>query len=618
MNYCSAIVVDFGSTNSGCARLDLGQGSTNYCEPIFIQGNQTYAKDNTWFFVRPDFWGRVISDYGQLTDSDFRILSREMPYTKEPNIVWGRQHIRAMADTIEEEGWIGFKYFKMNLYLNKNCEVGNQEVPIKEVVRLFLRILKIECLDCEKGRRNREVLSEEIQWGVTIPTIWGDRERKVMTEVASEVFGSHVRVLSEPEGPVLSGLIHSTGDGIFSLKKGRVNLVVDLGGGTTDITLLEETSDDADCEYPFKVIAATDGIGVGGNNVDEAFWNHILRVLSKDHSAPDGRRYDELNDTELKELLLTPFQKKLRSFIEMEDAWLEYKHGEKLQVQFPPSYLKWLRENGHNEVEATLTRIMIGVEDINVDELHKNVFQPTYEIIANKVHDFLKTNIDKIPKDASKCIVVKAGGLSLSNELRNLIDMQVNNLSLKFTSASLGADALKVSGSIMDGACIVLLNRKIINRKAPFNIFFDMGINLMALRNEYKEMGVNLSIGQLEELFERDAQNGAYTAEKAVPVGIKGEYLKDRSTPFVPANNAQERITFHFYGKEDGFVVLPHNNPECKLLGEITHETRGYKSFSFVIDFNEYPNNGNFHYFITSQENGEIMSEGNIPVQFSN
>ncbi len=245
MNYCSAIVVDFGSTNSGCARLDLGQGSTNYCEPIFIQGNQTYAKDNTWFFVRPDFWGRVISDYGQLTDSDFRILSREMPYTKEPNIVWGRQHIRAMADTIEEEGWIGFKYFKMNLYLNKNCEVGNQEVPIKEVVRLFLRILKIECLDCEKGRRNREVLSEEIQWGVTIPTIWGDRERKVMTEVASEVFGSHVRVLSEPEGPVLSGLIHSTGDGIFSLKKGRVNLVVDLGGGTTDITLLEETSDDA-------------------------------------------------------------------------------------------------------------------------------------------------------------------------------------------------------------------------------------------------------------------------------------------------------------------------------------------------------------------------------------
>ena len=133
-----------------------------------------------------------------------------------------------------------------------------------------------------------------------------------------------------------------------------------------------------------------------------------------------------------------------------------------------------------------------------------------------------------------------------------------------------------------------------------------------------KEMAVNLSIGQLEELFERDSQNGAYTAEKAVPVGIKGEYLKDRSKAFVPANNAQERITFHFYGKEDGFVVLPHNNPECKLLGEITHETRGYKSFSFVIDFNEYPNNGNFHYFITSQENGEIMSEGNIPVQFSN
>ena len=101
MSYCSAIVVDFGSTNSGGARIDLSQGA-NYREPIFIQGSQTYAKDNTWFFVHPDFWECVISNYGELSDSDFRILSREMPYTKEPNIVWGRQHIRAMADTIEE------------------------------------------------------------------------------------------------------------------------------------------------------------------------------------------------------------------------------------------------------------------------------------------------------------------------------------------------------------------------------------------------------------------------------------------------------------------------------------------------------------------------------------
>lgn len=618
MNYCSSIVVDFGSTNSGCARIELEENYSGYRTPNFIQGNHTYAKDATWFFVHPDFWKRIRDNYDRISDSDFRIRSRALPYTASPNVVWGRQHIRALAETIEAEKWIGFKYFKMRLYREENFMVNGETVLIQDVVRLFLRILKIECLDFEKGRRQRDVSAEEIQWGLTIPTIWGDRERKVMTAVASDVFGKHIRVLTEPEGPVLSGLVHSTGNGSFSLKKGRVSMVTDIGGGTTDITLLEEVSDDATCEYPLKAISSTDGIGVGGNNIDDAYWTYLLRLLSKEKQSDSGCCYDSLSDDSLKECLLAPFVGKLGSFIDMEDAWLNFKQGLTTHIQFPSAYLKWLKTAGHNQVAQKLTGIMIGVDEIDVAELKKAVFMPTFQAIVGKVREFLQLNMDKIPSDSSLCMVVKAGGLSLSNDLLNMIDSQVNDLGLKFTSASLGADPVSVSGSIMDGALVILLNRKIINRKAPFNIFYDMGnVTLKDLKYRYRDFGVNMTLGQLEDLLEKDVENGADQTERAVPVGISGEYLKDHTAPFSSVKDDQEKIAFHFYGKEDGYIVYPHNNPECQQIGEVTFKTKNIQSFLLTIDFNEFPNNNNFHYIITSEVTGDILDEGNIPVKLN-
>ena len=99
MNYCSSIVVDFGSTNSGCARIELEESNSGYRTPTFIQGNQAYAKDATWFFVHPNFWQQICGNYDQISDSDFRIRSRALPYTKNPNVIWGRQH---MAESTSE------------------------------------------------------------------------------------------------------------------------------------------------------------------------------------------------------------------------------------------------------------------------------------------------------------------------------------------------------------------------------------------------------------------------------------------------------------------------------------------------------------------------------------
>ena len=617
MSYISAIIVDFGSSNSGCARIELEKGKPSYTLPVFLQGSQYYAKDETWFYVHPMLWERIMTNYASLSDDDFKIRSRVLPRTECPTVIWGRQHIWANAALIENEGWIGFKHFKMNLYRQEDYLTNGVEVPIKEVVRIFLRILKIECLMFEKDRRHRIVDREEIQWGVTIPTIWTDAEKALMTEVASDVFGNHVRILSEPEGPILSELLHSQGDGCFSLKQGRVSLVVDLGGGTTDITLMEEVSEDPACEYPLKVIASTDGVGVGGNNIDEAFWNYLLRLLSQGRTDDGGMKYDSLTDKELKECLLVPFMSNVRDYIEMENEWLRFKHKESSKINFPPAYRMWLKAHGHSQIVTYLTDLMVGNTEIEVSDLRKKVFEPTFERICRKIETFLKGNIDKIPANQQMFFLIKAGGLSLSTELRDRIDAIVAGLNLQYTT-NLSFAPVSTSGSIMDGACIVLLNRKIINRKASCNIFYDMGTDLFFLKKSYAHFGVDITLGQLNEIFEEDKNAGAVVGEKAVPVAIEGHYFKDHESLFYPRNKEQDSIPFTFYGTVGKYIVLPSNNPKCFVLGARNFETKHHMSFKLIVDFNESPLNNNFHYYVMEKDSGEIMDEANISIAPNN
>lgn len=46
--------------------------------------------------------------------------------------------------------------------------------------------------------------------GVTIPSIWTEDNQRLMSDICQNVFGDHVRVLSEPEGLVVSERIHAS------------------------------------------------------------------------------------------------------------------------------------------------------------------------------------------------------------------------------------------------------------------------------------------------------------------------------------------------------------------------------------------------------------------------
>lgn len=614
MSYISAIIVDFGSTNSGCARIPQENGALFYQKPMFLHATPYYAKDDTWFFVHPRLFERIISNYALINDDDFRICSRLLHHNENPTVIWGKLTIEKHIKRIKEEQWIGFRHFKMRLHHQQDYFINGEAISIKEVIRIFLRILKIECLIYESEVRHRPVNREEIQWGVTIPTIWTDKDKATMSEISADVFGNHVRILSEPEGALVSELVHASAKGNWSLVKGRVSLVIDIGGGTTDITLLEEgESSDYNDEYPLRVLAATDGVGVGGNNIDEDFWNYILRYISKG-ACNDNQtiNYDALDNEELKQKLLSPFIANIENQIIMENAWIEYKHGIHQQFSFPATYRIWLIEQGHSKVANTVMEIMIGLKPMNNDEVFKRAFNPTIQTICQTIQNFVTTN-----KDVFSCVpnmnyAVKAGGLSLFGKLRDQIDSVIQETGIHCT-ANMSYTPHSASGSIMDGACIILLNRKAINRFAPCNIYYDLICKLPFIQQAYKKLGVEISLGSLNEKFEEEIKAGANAIKTVIPVAIKGEFFKDHQMPFVPYREDQEQISLTFYGTNSENIVLAPNDSNL-ILGTTSFQIGRHGSFQITIDFNESPTSNNFRYYITPEDSPEIIDEGNIPI----
>ena len=155
-------------------------------------------------------------------------------------------------------------------------------------------------------------------------------------------------VLAEAEGPVIAERLHS-GAGTFKTNPGHKSLVVDSGGGTTDLCLLEDEISEEN-ELKFKLLASSDGIGLGGNNIDDAFKDYLLRFISKDLKSDSGINYNELSDQELQKMLLEPYlQGSLAKAIDFENGWLNYKHGLDASYRIPKDYRLWLMEKGHHE-----------------------------------------------------------------------------------------------------------------------------------------------------------------------------------------------------------------------------------------------------------------------------
>ncbi|MFD2113341.1 Hsp70 family protein [Thiorhodococcus fuscus] len=120
---------------------------------------------------------------------------------------------------------------------------------------------------------------------VTVPASFDPAARELTAEAAKAIGIEHLVLLEEPQAALYSWVNDSQGDWRNQVRVGDVILVVDVGGGTTDLSLIAVTENEGALEL--TRIAVGEHILLGGDNMDLA-----LAYLLKNKLAQAGVELD--------------------------------------------------------------------------------------------------------------------------------------------------------------------------------------------------------------------------------------------------------------------------------------------------------------------------------------
>ncbi len=120
---------------------------------------------------------------------------------------------------------------------------------------------------------------------VTIPASFDPVARELTAEAAQAAGLGQLTLLEEPQAALYSWIQNSQGQWRKEVQRGDIILVVDVGGGTTDLSLMAVLERDGNLEL--QRVAVGDHILLGGDNMDLALAYGVARKL-----AAEGKQLD--------------------------------------------------------------------------------------------------------------------------------------------------------------------------------------------------------------------------------------------------------------------------------------------------------------------------------------
>jgi len=113
---------------------------------------------------------------------------------------------------------------------------------------------------------------------VTIPASFDPGARELTAEAAQQAGYANVTLLEEPQAALYSWIQRSQGQWRKEVQRGDLILVIDVGGGTTDLSLMAVLERDGNLEL--QRVAVGDHILLGGDNMDLALAYGVARKLA--------------------------------------------------------------------------------------------------------------------------------------------------------------------------------------------------------------------------------------------------------------------------------------------------------------------------------------------------
>lgn len=115
---------------------------------------------------------------------------------------------------------------------------------------------------------------------ITVPASFDPAARDLTAEAARNIGLAHLTLLEEPQAALYNWIDNSNDQWRNQVSVGDIVLVVDIGGGTTDLSLVEVTEEEGN--LTLNRIAVGEHILLGGDNMDLALAYRLKMKLAQD------------------------------------------------------------------------------------------------------------------------------------------------------------------------------------------------------------------------------------------------------------------------------------------------------------------------------------------------
>jgi molecular chaperone DnaK (HSP70) len=275
--------IDLGTTNSALA----------HCPVAVAEEDAPIAVQDIPQLVNPGEVAerRLLPSFLYIPgEVDFPKGSLALPWEREPRFVIGELARQRGAESparlvASAKSWLCYAA------VNRTAPLLPWQAP-EEIPRLspveasshFLRYLR-SVWDNQHAKKKPELALNEQEVLLTVPASFDEEARELTRLAAEQASLKNVTLLEEPQAAFYAWL-ESQGDSWRKrIKVGDLVLVCDVGGGTTDFSLISVSEEKG--ELALKRVAVGDHILLGGDNMDLA----LARLLQQKLEG-DGHRID--------------------------------------------------------------------------------------------------------------------------------------------------------------------------------------------------------------------------------------------------------------------------------------------------------------------------------------
>lgn len=173
--------------------------------------------------------------------------------------LFGRRAIAAYTEGDDGRFMRGLKKILGTSLMDETTKIGNRSVPFTEILKNFIAHLKTKAEEDAGTEINHLVLGRPVHFHDGDDAA-DQKSQTTLEKIAKDAGFTHIEFLFEP---IAAAFAHEA-----AIESEKLSLVVDLGGGTSDFTVIRVGRDKTDKLDRRDDILATSGVRIGGTTFD--------------------------------------------------------------------------------------------------------------------------------------------------------------------------------------------------------------------------------------------------------------------------------------------------------------------------------------------------------------